>query len=78
VTEAGHQWGAMLAMLAGEPLPPVPPATGAAWRHHVDGFGPAVDAQMVRVFGDEDRANFWPLSPKPDTSTRAHLDTLDV
>lgn len=62
MTEAG-QWGVVLALLAGEVLP-VPPATGAAWRHHVDGFGPAVDAQMVRVFGDEDRASFRPIEPK--------------
>ena len=63
MTEAGHRWAALVSMLAGEPLP-VPPATGAAWRHHVDGFGPTVDAQMVRVFGDEDRANFRPIEPR--------------
>lgn len=61
MTEAG-QWGAMLAMLAGEPLP-VPPATGAAWHHHMDSFSPAVEKQIVRVFGDEDRAKFRPIEP---------------
>lgn len=52
----------MLAMLAGEPLP-VPPATGAAWHHHMDSFSPAVEKQIVRVFGDEDRAKFRPIEP---------------
>lgn len=63
MTAAGHQWAALVSMLAGEPLP-VPPATGAAWRHHVDGFGPAVEKQIARVFGDDDRANFQPIEPR--------------
>lgn len=62
MTEAG-QWGAMLAMLAGEPLP-VPPDTGAARRHHADGFSPAVEKQIARLFGDEDRASFRPIEPR--------------
>lgn len=63
MTEAGHRWAALVSMLAGEPLP-VPPATGAAWRHHVDGFGPAVEKQIARVFGDDERANFQPIEPR--------------
>lgn len=59
MTEAGHQWAALVSMLAGEPLP-VPPATGAARQHHADGFSPATEKHLARVFGNEDRANFRP------------------
>lgn len=60
MTVAGHQWAALVSMLAGETLP-VPPATGAARQHHVDGFSPATEKHLARVFGNEDRANFRPI-----------------
>ena len=68
MTEAG-QWGAMLAMLAGEVLP-VPPATGAARQHHADGFSQAVEKHLVRVFGRDDHANFRPIKPKRENRTQ--------
>lgn len=70
MTEAGHLFALMVDALAGESLPAIPPATSTHRTHHADGFSPAIEKHLARIFGDEDRVKFKPIDPKTYSSTR--------
>lgn len=75
MTVAGHQWGVVLAMLAGEPVTPSP-ANGQCRRFHKASDAEQVEALLALVFERTQGGNLRGLRAAAGIGSTVETDTL--